>query len=967
MKKLWRKVLAVALVGVLVGSVGCKDYDDDINKLNDRVDTLTATVDQLKALIDGGAVITNVQKGADGIVITLSDNSTYTLTNGKDGQPGQPGKDAAVWTIGDDGFWYKDDAKTDYKAVGINGEDGTEGRYYVPNAATGCFDIYKDGKFVESTDISWTTAAGVIAVYAGNELKLTNVDGYEGELVLTLGAQLGSVGFVPECVDSAFDTYPTTTDPFYHLASYKSEDKFVAATGLFIEQDKLNEKAWDKSNVVDFIYRLNPSDAYVEGANVAFIDRVVEKVSRAAGDAKTLLNVVAADFKTTEGEVAVKGTINASKLDATGKNNIAALQVWAGQNPVTSDYVYVTSKKIGAVLANIKRTTVGQAAVEFYNRTKSLKSSQDGEDDAFVKQFVGNVDAANKPAHFVLPYDDKSLDLDTLVALYSNDIFNYLEKSEKKKIDGVGFEGITYTFSKPAEYLANDDKKTNQQAYIGLDGSVVSLSSDYTTSAIGRKPIIRVDAMVDNLLIASAYIKLVVAPGTATPAEDHNIKINEDQNVDYRAIVPEKMIGEMGWKEVSKQLYDAENLTAATFWNAYKQTYNVKITIDGVQNPILNTNVPADQLFSTTVQGVKVQINLNPADETSAYVKVLADNTIKTDHTYAGGAVYTVEITILPNDENVHGQFLLTQKFTVKDSHPKYTFNPNYYFNKSSEYGQIEGVTSDDIIVVKGQIGASSNSWEMSSVVSEHFAKLEDPNNTGTFVNIFTYYTDNKITNVKNVADLEFDWTGTTKPTDVTLTTMSPLDYTVALADAMKTPYLVRNMGLTQVLVNGEKCPSNYDIVFVNPFVAGAAQGVSIQANNPGDQVVDIKPQVLVVDKAQSDAIYHYVTTTNPAFEGLALTEKATDIYRIAASAVKVTYAPKKDAAYNAFVNQLSNNTTFEISSDNTNGDANLGGVITWNNEGATLANDVTLTFIATVTFEDLSVVECEIPVVMKK
>ena len=41
MKKLWRKVLAVALVGVVAGSVGCKDYDDDIDQLNNRLDELT--------------------------------------------------------------------------------------------------------------------------------------------------------------------------------------------------------------------------------------------------------------------------------------------------------------------------------------------------------------------------------------------------------------------------------------------------------------------------------------------------------------------------------------------------------------------------------------------------------------------------------------------------------------------------------------------------------------------------------------------------------------------------------------------------------------------------------------------------------------------------------------------------------------------------------------------------------------
>lgn len=57
--------------------------------------------------------------------------------------------------------------KTEYKAVGVDGAPGAagpaggegtpgeNGKYYVPNKETGCFDIYQDGKLVEATDISW--------------------------------------------------------------------------------------------------------------------------------------------------------------------------------------------------------------------------------------------------------------------------------------------------------------------------------------------------------------------------------------------------------------------------------------------------------------------------------------------------------------------------------------------------------------------------------------------------------------------------------------------------------------------------------------------------------------------------------------------------------------------------------------------------------------------------------------------
>lgn len=61
--------------------------------------------------------------------------------------------------------------KTEYKAKGDKGEmvlmelmeqwyqwnNGTNGKYYVPNPATGCFDIYQDGNKVESTQIAYTS------------------------------------------------------------------------------------------------------------------------------------------------------------------------------------------------------------------------------------------------------------------------------------------------------------------------------------------------------------------------------------------------------------------------------------------------------------------------------------------------------------------------------------------------------------------------------------------------------------------------------------------------------------------------------------------------------------------------------------------------------------------------------------------------------------------------------------------
>lgn len=65
MKKTFKKLLTLFLTGTMLAGVGCKDYDDDIDKINDRIDELTTgkiadiesqlnsmktTVESLKAL-----------------------------------------------------------------------------------------------------------------------------------------------------------------------------------------------------------------------------------------------------------------------------------------------------------------------------------------------------------------------------------------------------------------------------------------------------------------------------------------------------------------------------------------------------------------------------------------------------------------------------------------------------------------------------------------------------------------------------------------------------------------------------------------------------------------------------------------------------------------------------------------------------------------------------------------------------
>ena len=120
-RKLFEFIVPLLMAGVAAMIVGCNKYDDDIADLKGQVSAVRTTVEQLQALVNSGSVITDVTSGNGGVTITLSNGKQYVISGGKDGADG---KDADVWTIGSDGFWYKNGAKTEYKAIGVDGVAG---------------------------------------------------------------------------------------------------------------------------------------------------------------------------------------------------------------------------------------------------------------------------------------------------------------------------------------------------------------------------------------------------------------------------------------------------------------------------------------------------------------------------------------------------------------------------------------------------------------------------------------------------------------------------------------------------------------------------------------------------------------------------------------------------------------------------------------------------------------------------
>lgn len=78
--------------------VGCKDYDDDIDRLEQKITENANAIAEINKLIEGGSVITKVENITGGVEVTLSNGKSFTIKNG------DAGKDGTQWTIGDDGY-----------------------------------------------------------------------------------------------------------------------------------------------------------------------------------------------------------------------------------------------------------------------------------------------------------------------------------------------------------------------------------------------------------------------------------------------------------------------------------------------------------------------------------------------------------------------------------------------------------------------------------------------------------------------------------------------------------------------------------------------------------------------------------------------------------------------------------------------------------------------------------------------
>ena len=594
-----RKYFSALLMGALtIASVStftsCKDYDDDISSLQSQIDKLNEMVSKIQGQIDKGAILTGVSPVENGVKLTLSNGDSYTITNGKDGAkgadgaagtPGTPGKDADIWKIGDDGYWYKNDAKTDWKAVGTDGAAGAagtagtpgapgkDGKYYVPNPQTGTFFVYGDGdKDAYDSGISYTSANVLTAIWSEDALVLNNVKDVEGgKVVINLTSKLLSLVFSPKAYWEGIETIPVYSFDYNPIELEKAD----------VTKNQIGDLGTENSGkhvsiVTDAVasYYLNPSNASVDTKDVSHYSFLINTAD--------ILNTRASsnDIKVTkvdkeDGMIKVHfGMANGNALTETNnKVDVAALR-----------YKYAIKKgdkEVKDTLVTSDFAALKHFKITSFSINKVAAKGTVDEQNASCQTLATTAESAVKDVHapvLSIAYNDvDGIHLDDWMDVHYKVNNQYAlwggqttinEQKFKLKYELIGYISPNYD--------------TNESDHATIEGDLFKVKGykDDATGRqiIGRTPLVRVtlvDGNSGDAVASVGYIKVEITDVNATPETVESDGIKKDYTVGCTGNALDK-VQAITWDEVESKVLAKIDMSNSEFEANYR-------FVDGIQ------------------------------------------------------------------------------------------------------------------------------------------------------------------------------------------------------------------------------------------------------------------------------------------------------------------------------------------------------------------------------------------------
>lgn len=405
MRKTFLKVslLAVLGLGMSASFTGCKDYDGEIDRIDQQIAEMKAQIDKINALVSSGSVITSVSQNAEGVTFTLSNGQSYTVTNGK------AGKDADVWTIvtNADGklVWAKNGVATDFPAqgpAGTPGENGTAepGIYYQPNEDGYFYKVDPAKGTSEKTPISWKSKGGALsAVATGDKVILSGIVDGEGNAAeditiwrsMFIKSLVAVPGFYLDGIEAT--RYRVVEDETQNaLATVTNANAVTTAgpttnvvpgapAGAEIAKGqplsfKANAKAngdpiyWTYNEMATMTYHVNPSNAVTDGMKWNLIIDDKEVINRASNVSGEVLGATAVNGN---GDITI--TYQLDDTDLLAPFNYETGENWDNNKKWTMMALQAANPQTDSALVASNNVAVVKRSVHFVHLLQSQNGS----------------------------------------------------------------------------------------------------------------------------------------------------------------------------------------------------------------------------------------------------------------------------------------------------------------------------------------------------------------------------------------------------------------------------------------------------------------------------------------------------------------------------------------------------------------------------------------------------------------
>lgn len=645
-KKYFSVLLMGAMTVATVGTVtSCKDYDDDISNLQERIDKLSEAIKNIQTQIDNGAILTSVTPTENGMTITLNQNGqpkTYTISNGKDGQNGKS------WKIGDNGNWWYDEGNgyvdSKFPARGENGKDGNDGtgengkngKYYVPNPETGCFDIYQDGTKVESTNIPYTaTAANAItATWEKGVLTLVGVkDATDGKIVLNLNSVLRAMVFNPSHYVDGVEAIDLATYEYQPLGVKK-----VDADGEFATDAPFDALLADGVTVeprmyfapdMKASYFLNPSNADVteDAKDYKFLMSSATYTDFTRAAANNIFTMKKVENKDGKLNVTAKYDGEAIKqlkrtMTRDREMTLVALQYTKDDAVVTSDFATLSTSDYADVhILSAKSAHTDWQAWLYTNAGWAITSDKSTWDNV-------------TPVAEVKYDNDKGIDLRSLIrtSWWTNSTGYTTVETTNATEEKVKEAGFKYSFELVGYHTGANATSQSAHAAIAADGYTLRPQAvddngkqqaygagAQTRAIIGREPLVRVilNDTVHNKIAAVAYMKIKIAENVTT-ADPTAITVPFSDNTAFTLNCDDAnpaLNKKVTWYEIENKILAEPQV------NMSKTEFESKYELDGPANDL--TQFDKNTLGANVVSPKICKVAVTTADVNGTMTQVL--------------------------------------------------------------------------------------------------------------------------------------------------------------------------------------------------------------------------------------------------------------------------------------------------------------------------------------------------------